>query len=169
MASTSIPIVLTPPATYPSGDYYGSLILKNNDNTQKVNFTVRILGQLQENVEIKETRNSGDFLVFKVVNVGTIASSFSIESKLNWFPSQGKTLNSNKQTIRSGEIREIKINHGDLYPGFFQSQTTLKYGAKETSITKLFSFWVNPEFFLISLVTIIFSFVLYFVFRRRKV
>ena len=84
-------------------------------------------------------------------------------------PSQGKTLNSNKQTIRSGEIREIKINHGDLYPGFFQSQTTLKYGAKETSITKLFSFWVNPEFFLISLVTIIFSFVLYFVFRRRKV
>ena len=168
-SNTVIPIVLTPPETYPSGDYYGSLILKSNDSTQKVNITVRILGQLKESVEIKETRNSGNFLVYKVVNVGTIASSFSIESKLNWFPSQGKTLNSNKQTIRSGEIREIKINHGDLYPGFFQSQTTLKYGAKETSITKLFSFWVNPEFFLISLVTIIFSFVLYFVFRRRKV
>lgn len=169
MASGSIPVVLTPPDTYPSGDYYGTLILKNNDETQKVNFTVRILGQLTENVEVKEISNSGDFLTFKVVNSGTISSSFSIESKLSWLTGRYKTLNSDKETIRSGEILEIKLDHGKLLPGFFQTQTSLKYGLKETVSTKLYSFWVNPEFFLVSGLTIIFSFLLYFVFKRRQV
>ena len=166
--SVTIPIVLIPPDTYPSGDYYGSVILKSSAETQKVNFTVRILGQLTESIDIKEIRNSGDFLVFKVVNVGTIASSFSIISKLNWFLGQDKIINSNKETIRSGEIREIKLNHGKFLPGYYQTQTTLKFGSKETTVTKLFSFWVNLEFFIVSFLTIIVSFTIYFLVKRYK-
>lgn len=166
--SSTVPIVLRPPSRYPSGDYYGSLILRNNDSTQKVNFTVRILGQLKEGIEIKEIANSGNFLVYKVINHGTIASSFSFKSVVNYFLVQNKLLDSGKETIRSGEIREIKINHGKFLPGYYQTQTTLKFGSKETNVTKLFSFWVNPEFFLISVITIVFSFVLYFVFKRRQ-
>lgn len=169
MANVMIPIVLTPPDTYPSGDYYGNLILTNGTETQKVNFIIRILGQLTENVEIKEINNSGNFLTFTVVNSGTIASSFSIESKLSWFPNQSKILNSSQENIRAGEIQEISLDHGKLLPGFFQTQTSLKYGLKETVRTKLYSFWVNPEFFLVSGLTIVFSFLFYFLFKRRQV
>lgn len=168
-ANSSIPIVLTPPDTYPSGDYYGALIIKNNNETQKVSITVRILGQLKEGVEINEITNSGNFLVYKVVNAGSIASSFSIKTKLNYFLGQDNLLESGKETIRSGEIREIKINHGNLLPGFFQSQTTIEYGLKGTESTKLFSFWVNLEFFIISASTLIISFIAYFVYIRRRV
>ena len=169
LASASIPIILKPLDTFPSGDYYGTLILKSNEETQKVNFTVRILGQIKENLEIKEIKNSGNYLVLKIANTGNISEEFSLKTTINRLLGGDISLTSPRATIRSGEIIDVKFDHGQLLPGFFQTQTTLQYGAKATSVTKLYSFWENLELFIVSFFTLVASFLLYFVFRRKKV
>lgn len=153
----SLTIEFNIPSTLKSGDYYGSLELNSATGKEVVDFTIRILGELTEQVQINESKATKDTLIFKVANTGNISSDFSISSALDKFIGADIKQRIDKQTLKAGETREVSIKFGNLLPGYYQTENKLTYGNKDTEKTSLYSFWVRQEFFIVSVLTLFLS------------
>lgn len=151
--------------TLKSGDYYGQLMLNNSSYKENVNFTVRILGELQEKIVVESLTDDGTSLKITLSNQGNRTTSVNLKSQISNLVSKEVTLQYNLN-LMSGERKTVTQFHKKLLPGFYQTQVGTTFGEKQTTETRIFSFWVRAEFFIFSLVTLIATFVIYLTVRK---
>lgn len=156
----NLPISFNVPNRLKPGDYYGTLVISSSDHQEKTNFTIRVLGQLNESIHLKSFRDTGMSTILEFENIGNRTSKVSVKNLLTYFFNKEINLNTSFE-LKAGEKKTVKQNHQQLLPGFYEAKVSTSFGEKNTTVTKLYSFWVRGEFFIFSLITLITTFIIF--------
>lgn len=162
-----VQVTFNVPEKISSGDFYGSLVAKDSESEERLNFTLTVLGKLDEKVEVISTTDNGTQMSLKIANQGNI--SVPVKASISMHDLLGsKQEFSEETTIRVGEVKEMKFPHPKLKAGFWQQDINLIYGSKNTNYSTLNSFWVNPWIFVIPFALILVALTIVFLFTWRS-
>jgi hypothetical protein len=147
-----INVNLSVPDQIKSGDYYGVLALTDGQNEEKVNFTLRVLGQVSEKITLEGFQKDSSGFKLKVANEGNITTKLKAKLKVSDFVGKIDELETGETSVKAGQITTLEASLKQLLPGYYQAEVSLIFGDKLTQTTSVHSFWVWPEFFLGSLI-----------------
>lgn len=154
LSTEPIGVSFSVPAEIKSGDYYGSLIVSDGTNSQEIPFTIRVLGGLTEKIIIRNTSYSNNQVSFDVINEGNITTQIAGKVKIDSLFSNVRTEDFDTFKLRSGESKTVKVSQNNLLPGYYRGEVSAKYGTKDYQVNSFFSFWVNLNFYSVSLLTL---------------
>jgi hypothetical protein len=162
-ATGTVNISFQIPESTISGDYYGSLVALSEGSEEKVDFTLTVLGKLDEKIEVLATNDDGRKLEVRLVNQGNISIPVKGRVLLHNLFGKKYDLSSEELLVRAGEIKTISFAHSPLESGLWQEEVTLHYGSKDTAYTTLNSFWINPLLFFVPFALILTALTIIFV------
>lgn len=150
-AQASAQIAFNPPLRLPSADYYGSLAFTNqNQETSSTDFTLRILGKDESNLEILSANDDGQSVSLEIVNKGNNGVSVSPKLSIKGLLGQNKEVPADDLNIKAGQRQSFSISHPKLGPGFYQEALYLSYNNQTQSVEDFNSFWIHPEIFVLA-------------------
>ena len=154
-----------PKDTLPA-DYYGALVAKGEGWQERADFTIRVLGRIEEKVEIAQFSAKGDAIILKIANRGNQTTDFRASIKIQDFLGRTKNLGPIKGGLKAAEIKTIQVKHAATLPGPYQAKIDFEFGSQKQEVV-FYSFWIHPEIFLIAGAIIVIA-VLIFLAKRRK-
>ena len=165
----SVPIKFVSPSTFKPGDYYAILNIVSEKTKEKipVDFTIRYLGQLTEEIEQTSVSLTGNKLLITLENKGNITTKVSGKVKVsNFFGKVIMSKNIDQFDLKASEKSQKSFVLNSKFPGKYTVETSLVFGEKETTQTSLRNVWFNKILFwsVFVLLVIFFLFiVLYFI------
>jgi hypothetical protein len=143
----NLQVVLTLPENLKSGDYYGQLNLLTNGSVETVNFTIRVLGELSEQIETT-VYSSAKGLNLILENRGNVTTLVDTKVSLtNFFGHEVGSQTINQFGLKALEKVEKQIVTDQLLPGPYQIKIESVFGTEKTPQTKLEKIWLEPYFF----------------------
>jgi len=136
-----------PKGTAPA-DYYGRLLVLDQDSKAQTDFTIRLLGKIEEKIDLTRIFTKGSSLIIEIANNGNQTSNLSLTVTIQSLLGQTIQVTPVKQQIKAAQHKNLSIEAGDLLPGYYQAKISLEYGSGRTK-SSFYSFWVHPELFLI--------------------
>lgn len=158
-------ITFSVPKDLSSGDYYGSLVAVNGKTEARVKFTLRVLGKLTETIECK-AYFSKDKLNIDVSNLGNRSTQMQVSTRLNSITAPVTNQAFPQMQLSAGEVVALQTDSLRLLPGYYQATIDIKYSENNTEKVLIVSFWVHPEVFIISLLTLLLSIAGFIYFRN---
>ena len=158
-------IVFSVPKDLTSGDYYGTLVATNGKTENKVRFTLRILGKLTETIDAR-AYFSKDKLNIEVSNLGNRSTQVLVSTRINSLTTAVTNQAFPKIQMSSGETVALQTARLKLLPGYYQAAIDIKYSEKNIEKVVIVSFWVHPEVFVFSLLTLLLSIAGFVYFRH---
>lgn len=160
------------PENLKPGDYYGRLEIKNAGEERQIEFRLRLLGELKEEVELKEFDLNKENFHLKFENNGNISSL--VKSQLTITDFFGRKLlsqNIDQFEIKAQDNNTISLAANLKVPGPYQAKIVTTFGTKETPQSALRSFWVKPNFFwagIVFLTILLSGSIFYRLFLRQR-
>lgn len=143
-ASAQIELDFSPPETILPGDYYGTLKADSNSKVAKTEFTFRILGVSEENVDVKSVFDNGSTLSIMVANSGSQTTKLKLTIVIDGLFGFLTTTNSANLELKASESKQVKLTHTRLWPGQYQADVKIDYGNGKSE-RKIKNFWVSPK------------------------
>lgn len=162
--SRAISILFQLPDNLESGDYYGLLHASDQQSTLEVPFTIRKLGKLTDSIAARASLNEKN-LTIEISNTSNKTTQIEISADINGLLDDVEKIKFNDTKLLAGEKVSFKSNKLDLLPGYYQARIDIKYSERDLNKVLLISFWVHPEFFVVSVLTLFVS-ILGFVYFR---
>ena len=147
-------------------DYYGTLLAKAESSQEQSEFTVRVLGIIEEKIDVIGFSDNGNISTIKIANGGNQTTDVQIDTKIQGFFGKTNTLEPAKTSLKAAEVKTLQMKHKALWPGTYQAKISLDFGSSSQKVV-FHSFWIRPEVFLIFGAIILIA-ALIFLFRRRN-
>ncbi|MDP2671099.1 MAG: hypothetical protein Q8P13_01400 [bacterium] len=152
-----VTIELSPPDEIRPGDYYGALLIGSLNEAKQVDFTIRILGSVEEKLSVSKVEGDEKKITVSVANPGTQSTNFQLLLEIKKLFGPSKEVKLESLTLKAGQEKTFSLARPSLSPGFYQAFPTLLYADKKLPSTEHASFWVRPWLFgLAGFVTLIF-------------
>lgn len=150
-----------------SADYYGTLTVRDQDSKVQTEFTIRVLGKIEEKIDITRFLSKGSSLIIYTANNGNQTVDVEANIKIQNLFGQISAQKTIKQQLKAAQQRALEVEKPRLLPGYYQAQVSLEYGSGRTK-SSFYSFWIHPEFFLV-VGLLVFIVVLPVILSKRKV
>jgi len=152
-----IKISFNTPSELKSGDYYGQVKAIGGESIAESNFTLRILGNLIEKVD-GSAAFAKDFFTVEVSNLGNRTTKYKISAEIKGlFGNTNKDFRFNNQNLKAGQIQVLQSKKLKLLPGYYQAKVSLVYSENNLEKNLIVNFWVRPEIFIVSVITLLIS------------
>jgi len=149
-------------------DYYGTLLAKAESSQEQSEFTVRVLGIIEEKIDVIGFSDNGNISTIKIANHGNQTTSFQANLKIQDLLGRAKDLEPIKDSLKAAEAKTFQVKHSSGLPGPYQAKISLDFGTSGQRVA-FYSFWIRPEVFLIfGAIILIAAFIFLSKLRRRK-
>lgn len=157
------------PLTLKPGDYYGSLRVFDEKNSQVANFTLRLLGKLDESVEISNMLLSGDRLTFDIKNTGNITAKVAGNLTVTNFFGQVIMYNKIDQfDLKSFDSSQNSFVFNNHIPGPYQVKVETFFGSKDTNQTNIYSLWYFNYWVMIIMIGLVLTLISLIIYLKKR-
>jgi len=163
---TSAEIEFKIPKAASPADYYGALTVLDQDSKAQTDFTIRLLGKIEEKVDITSLSINNSSLSISIANDGNQTVDIKADIKIQNLFGQVSAQKTTKQRLKAAQQKNLSLEHENLLPGYYQAKVSLEYGSGRTK-SSFHSFWIHPEFFLF-VGLLVFIVVLRVILAKRK-
>jgi hypothetical protein len=167
-STAAVEIEFAVPKDIQPADYYGSLLAASESLQTQADFTVRVLGKVEEKIAVTGFSVKGDDIILKIANHGNQTTSFQANLKIQDLLGRAKDLEPIKDSLKAAEAKTFQVKHSSGLPGPYQAKISLDFGTSGQRVA-FYSFWIRPEVFLIfGAIILIAAFIFLSKLRRRK-